>query len=348
MLWPFRRSQNRDQLVISWHAGTLAYVQASQAKDGRFHIKRMGVERQGNTSAEEFDSRLAALGVKTQSAQILLRPEQYQLLQIESPAVAPEELRTAARWQIRDMVETHMDDLTLDVVKVGDAQQRAGGHLFVVAASNAVIREVMRISQAMHSQAEVIDIQDMAQRNLQSVWSRNNGSLDRAHASLVVTDDDAALLTICAHEELFYSRRIDLGEGFMRSSWGDSALVMDSDADDDADEEELTLQEYGSPNQDYRDSALTAGNENRLQRVIVEIQRSLDLWDRTWPKLVLDQVSVYAGARTFELATWLRQELGQAVFPLDVEAQFPGFQKGSEADRQLCWPLLGGLMRNIN
>jgi MSHA biogenesis protein MshI len=344
MQWPFSRSLKRDQLVFSWHAGALAYVQASHAKDGRCHVKRFGVERQGSASAQDFESRLAALGFKAQDVRVMLRPEQYQLLQIDTPAVAPEELRTAARWQIRDMVEAHMDDLTLDVIKVGNDHERAGGHLFVVAASNSQIRDVLRISQAMHCETAVIDVQDLAQRNLQSAWSRNNGSLSRAHASMVVTDDHQALLTICAHEELFYSRRIDLGEGFMRSNWGDSALPVEAEVQGD----ELSLLVDDMEAQARPGMGLTQDDENRLQRVVIEIQRSLDLWDRSWPKLVLDQLSVYAGARTYEMATWLRQQLGQAVYPLDVDAQFPGFQGGSDADRQICWPLLGELMRNID
>lgn len=272
----------------------------------------------------------------------MLRPEQYQLLQIDTPAVAPEELRTAARWQIREMVDAHLDDLTLDVLKVGDEQQRANTHLFVVVASNAVIRDVLRVGQGMRCQVAVIDIHDLAQRNLQSAWSRNNGSLDRAHASMVVTDDNQALLTISARHELFYSRRIDLGEGFMRSSWGATVPVVEPD------ESELTFatDEYTLDSPVALD--LPAGDENRLQRVVVDIQRSLDLWDRTWPMLVLDQLSVFAGARTLEMAQWLRQELGQAVYPLDLSDLFPGFEGGSDADRQLCWPLLGALMRNAD
>lgn len=346
MRWPFRRSLNRDQLVIAWYDGKLAYVHASLAKDGRFNVKRFGVEHQGSDSSEDFESRLAALGFKAQGMRVMLRPEQYQLLQIETPGVAPEELRTAARWQIRDMVESHMDDLTIDVLKVGDDQQRAGGNLFVVVASNAVIRDVMRVSQAMRCETTVIDVQDLAQRNLQTAWSRHNGSLNRAHASMVVTDDHQALLTISANEELFYSRRIDLGEGFMRSSWSNSAVPVSVPAE--VDETELTLLSDVADREAGYGVGLMAADEDRLQRVVIEIQRSLDLWDRTWPKLVMDQVSVYAGARTEELAVWLREQLGQAVYPLDLDNMFPGFVGGSDADRQLCWPLLGVLMRNID
>jgi MSHA biogenesis protein MshI len=331
MRWPGQRTRANAGLVIAWSGHALAYVQAQPLKDGRQEVLRFGVERQGNDSPEDFAKRLAALGFKGRAALAMLRSTQYQLLQIDAPAVPPEELRTAARWQIRDMVDVHMDDLTLDVMRVGDDKVRATGHLFVVAASNALIREVMGIGQALRCTVEVIDIQDMAQRNLQSAWARRNGDLGRAHAALVLTDDHQALLTISANEELFYTRRIELGEGFIQAGWGDGAVPAQVSAGGNV------AAEPGL--------GMSLGDADRTQRVVVEVQRSLDLWDRTWPMLVLDRISVYAGERSDELARWLGQELGQPVTSLDVSALFPGFEGGTEADRLLCWPLLGALMR---
>ena len=335
MRWLDRRKRQRDQLVIAWAPGELAYVHASMDKAGRYQIHRFGVERQGSDSQEDFLKRLSELGFKGRFAQIMLRPPQYQLLQIEAPAVAPEELRTAARYQIRDMVDVHIDDLTLDVMRVGDDKVRTNGYMFVVAAANALIREVMAIGQAMRCTVRVIDIQDLAQRNLQTLWARRISDLTHAHAALVVTDDSQALLTISANEELFYSRRIELGAGFMRAGWGEGVLP------EQAFEAELALAPAGADL-----AASGAGESDRSQRIVVEVQRSLDLWERTWPKLLLGQISVYAGERTDELARWMEQELGHTVKSLDVAEQFPGFAGGSETDRLLCWPLLGALMRN--
>ena len=64
--------------------------------------------------------RLKGLGLKGAQATIMLRAEQYQLLQIDTPAVPPVELRAAARYQVREMLQTHVDDVTIDVIRVGD------------------------------------------------------------------------------------------------------------------------------------------------------------------------------------------------------------------------------------
>ena len=323
--WFKRRARQRHGLVLAWDGAALAYVQAHQERPELFRVQRFGVLRPGEDGAEAFARRLAGLGLKGQAALGMLRPAQYQILQIEAPAVPPEELRTAARWQIREMVNQHLDDLTLDVLKVGDDEVRATGSLFVVAAGNAEIRSLMQTAQALRCEVDVIDIHDLAQRNLQSALARRLGISGRAHAAVVVSDDSQALLTICANDELFYTRRIDLGEGFMQAGWGAGAEA--------GAEAGLTL-------------AIPGQEGDRAQRLVVEIQRSLDLWDRTWPMLVLDRILVQAGARTGEMAQWLGQELGQAVMPLDVSALFPGFEGGSDEDRQLCWPLLGVLLRS--
>jgi len=320
-----RRGRQVEQLVLAWDGQVLAYVQARHEGGDLYRVQRFGVLRTGGDSPAETARQLAALGLRGKAVRAMLRPAQYQILQIDAPAVAPEELRTAARWQIREMVNVHVDDLTLDVLKVGDERVRATGSVFVVAAASAVIREVMQTAQAARCSVEVIDIQDLAQRNLQSALARRLGTPERAHAAIVMMEDSQALLTICAYDELFYTRRIDLGAGFMQAPWG-----------------------HAAPASAESDLALTPAGQDadRGQRLVVEIQRSLDLWDRTWPMLVLDRISVQAGARTAELAGLLAQELGQAVLPLDVSALFPGFDGGSEADRQLCWPLLGVLLRH--
>lgn len=320
-----RRASQTEQLVLAWDGRVLAYVQARQEAADRYRVQRFGVLRaQGDKPAEDLARQLMGAGLRGKSVRAMLRPDQYQMLQIDAPAVPPEELKTAARWQIRDMVNMHLDDLTLDVLKVGDERVRSSGSIFVVAAPNAVIRGVMETAQAARCTVDVIDIQELAQRNLQSALARRAGASERAHAAIVMSDDNMALLTICAHDELFYTRRIDLGAGFMQAPWGGSSATAPGVGG------EIVL----------------AQEDERAQRLVVEIQRSLDLWDRTWPMLVLDRIFVQAGARTNEMAGWLSRDLGHSVTALDVRALFPGFEGGSEADRELCWPLLGLLLRS--
>lgn len=355
MRWPWSRRAAGDKLVVSWSGQALAFVRAASRHDGSYEVRQFGVQRQGADSPEDFARRLQGLGLKGCTATAMLRPEQYQLLQIDAPAVPPEELRSAARYQIREMLDTHVDDVTLDVMRVGDGSEKTGAHLFVVAAQNAVVRSVLDLSQTLQWDLSVVDIQETAQRNLQSAVARRDGRLDRASAALVLGDERQAVLTICANEELFYTRRLELPEGFMAGAWGQGAATAVTQSDAYAPVEEYVPDysvggvSYGT---DYTGASATTGSRNldadgddQAQRFLVEVQRSLDLWDRSWSSRPLNGVFVHAGERTGELAQWLGRELGQAVQPLDVAPFFPGFEGGSSQDRALCWPLLGALMR---
>jgi MSHA biogenesis protein MshI len=353
MRWPWKSKSSKDQFIVSWSASTFAYLLARANSDGVFTVQQLGVERQGADSLEDFVRRLQALGLKGLNARVMLRPEQYQLLQIDAPLVSPEELRSAARYQIRDMVNVHIDDITLDVMQVGDGQQKGPAHMFVVAANNQVVREVLALGDALHWTVPVIDIQETAQRNLQSLLAKQEGRLERADAALFICGDQQAVLTISANEELFFSRRLDLPQGFMSMSWGSAHSESQADADAFTPVEEY-VPDYAvggvSHGADYSGAAssTTSGNQaddERVQRFVVEVQRSLDLWDRTWSSMPLAGLRVSAGERSAELATWLAREVGQSVSPMDFAPQFPGLQDVPSDDQLYAAPLLGVLLR---
>lgn len=345
MRWPWQRKSSRDRLVVSWSAGTFAFVRARAQSDGVFAVQQMGIERQGTDSKEDFVRRLQALGLKGLVAHAMLRPEQYQLLQIDTPPVAPEELRAAARFQIREMVNVHIDDITLDVMQVGDGAQKGPNHLFVVAAKNEVVREVIALSDALHWEMPIIDIQENAQRNLQSAIARQDGRLERADAALLITDEQQALLTISANEELFFTRRLDLPPGFLGMAWGAAQDVAADAVPDGFTPVSEYVPDYAGGGAASASASADDGDAERIQRFLVEVQRSLDLWDRTWSSMPLGGLRVYAGERSSEMASWLSREMGQTVASINLGATFGGLDSMAMADQMYCLPMLGVLLR---
>lgn len=351
MRWPWRRRSTNNQLIVSWSGGVLAYVLARPQANGTFAIKAAGVERRGDSSLESFADRLAALGLTGVPAVGMLRPEQYQFLQIDAPKVPPEEMRAAARYMVKEMVTAHIDDVTLDVLKVGDGNYKANEHLFVVVATNALVREFLDLSDAMKWDMHVMDVQETAQRNLQSALARKEQRAERADALLTIADDRQGVLTISANDELFFTRRLDLPAGFTTMDWlqesepavaevAQGFVPVSEYVPDYAVRGESYGTDYSAGSTDY-----SAGANAPHQRVLVELQRSLDLWDRTWSALPLQGVRVAAGARSAEMAQWLTRDLGQTVLAIDLAAQFPGWASLPEGDRMECWPLLGVLLR---
>ena len=356
MRWPWQRRPSTDRLVCAWVDQTLSYVLARQQADGRFEVVGLGSQAQGGDSLETFASSLQQLGLQGLNATFMLRSDQYQLLQIDTPAVPPEELRSAARYLIKDMLQSHVDDVTLDVVRVGDGKQHANPHSFVVAALNTVVRANMDLADAMDWHVSVIDIQEMAQRNLQSALAGVPQAQQQANAALVILPGQQALLTICATDELYYTRRFDVPEGFLTADWGQGVAPQASPNDAYTPVEEYVPDYAGSTEPDYleyapktvanpptRDAATFSAD--KAQRMVVEVQRSLDVWDRTWTRVPLGQFRVFAGERSGELAQWLGAQIGQSLLPMDVTSLFAGLDAAALAQHPLCLSLLGVLLR---
>lgn len=344
--------------MVAWALGSLAFVRG-RYKDGLLEVEDIGQLQKGAGTMEEFVQQLEARGLRGGDATVVLRSEQCMLLQIDAPAVPEEEMRSAARYQIRDLVDLHLDDLTLDILRVGDGREKSANQLFVVAASKAIIQDAMDLAQAAEWNVEIIDVQEMGQRNLQCALAERAGHYDKATATLAVLNERQALLTICANGELFYSRRLDLPEGLLAMEFSSGVEFFD-DAPDaplpHANVDVFTPVEEYVPS--YADPFALGGSEpivhhsaagqydvDRAQRLVVEVQRSIDLWERTWPSLPLATVSVFGGARTDDLASWMSQEMGMVVMPMTLEALYPSVDAVDPSDLMACFPLLGVMLR---
>lgn len=357
MRWPWQAKPSSDHLVLSWHRGEVAYMLANAPVDGVVTVRQAGVISQVGSDPADAARPLLELGFKGLDATLMLSVDQYQLLQIDTPNVPPEELRSAARYQVRDMLQVHVDDVTIDVMRVGDGRQQGAGHSFVVAAPNAEVARVSALVHAIDGQLSVIDIQETAQRNLQNALAQRDGVLERANAALVLVEGQQAVLTISANEELFYTRRFEIPEGFLTATWDQGVAVALPAADGYTPVQEYVPQHGGgdisldsdflvdAPQAAVPPPAHASDDDERAQRLVLEVQRSLDVWDRTWSNLPLNRIRVFAGARSAELADWLTQQLGQPVGTLDVTPVFSGLDAVADADLARCFPLLGVFLR---
>ena len=318
--WPFKRADPAQQLVVSWSEGVLSYVLSQLRTDGAHQVVQSGVALQGGDSLEVFVRRLQGLGLKGRQAQVVLRPAQYQFIQIEAPAVPPEELRAAARYLIKDRLDAPLDELTLDVMRVGDGLQNGVGHLFVAAASNEMLKSIIELSDAMQWSVQLIDVGEASQRNIQLALGTRDANRDQGEVALFFLDERQVLLTVSANQELYYSRRLELPEGLFSLAQLTSTAPLPSFE------------------RDLEDDPLA-------QRFVADIQRSLDALRRTWSSISTDRMQVFAAHRSKEVSVWLGMQLGLKVGVLDAKTLFPGFEGIASAHQVLCLPLMGVLLR---
>jgi Tfp pilus assembly PilM family ATPase len=138
----------------------------------------------------------------------LLEPGDYQLLQVEAPNVPPAELKAAIRWRIKDLLDYHVDDATVDVLDIPpDPTGAARSHsMYAVAARNDAIQACIERFDAAQIPLSVIDIAETAQRNIASLYEDEGRGV-----GLLYLGESSGLFTINFRRELYLARRIEVG-----------------------------------------------------------------------------------------------------------------------------------------
>ena len=240
---------SRLAIGLGAHGVYLAEVKFSGAMP---HVKRCEYHETGAVSAAALEKLCRDANLGGHHFNTLLLPGEYQLLLVEAPNVPAEEMKTAIRWKIKDSLSYHVDNATVDVLQI-PADPSAPGRvqsLFAVAAANDNIQKRMALFEQAKLKLDVIDIPEMAQRNIAALFEQEGRAL-----ALLAFDDNGGLLTFTSGGELYMSRRTEISVGQLRDA-----------------------------NENLR--------EQSRDRVELELQRSLDYFDRQFHYLPLDHVLV--------------------------------------------------------
>ena len=165
---------------------------------------------------------------------------EYQLLSVEAPNVPAEELVTAVRWRLKDLIDFPVEQATVDVLGIpaDQAAQGRGAALFAIAARSSLIAERQNLFADAAVPLAVIDIPEMAQRNMSALIAADGRGL-----AMLSFHADGGLLTVTYNGELYLSRRID-----------------------------ATLDHVREPDSERRQAS--------YDKITLELQRSLDHFDR--------------------------------------------------------------------
>jgi MSHA biogenesis protein MshI len=262
---------------------------------------------QANAEAlEKAGKEIAAGGFRCSA---LLAGGEYQVLAVEAPNVAPDELKTAVRWRLKDMLDFPIDDATIDVLDVpvdSNAAVRSQQTLFAVAARNSVVRPRQQLFAAAKVGLSVIDIPEMAQRNVSALLEPQGRGV-----AMLSFGRDGGLLTVSYNAELYLARRIDV------------TLDQLLDADHDR-------------------------KHHSFDKVTLELQRSLDHFERQFSFISVARL-VLAPSTVTGLEEYLSSHLYMPVESLDLATVFDLAHAPELADKarqQRFFLPLGAALRN--
>lgn len=263
-----RNNKTADWMAFDFRDGGVCVATISRPSGAMPKVNMAGFHAAAGAAPEALLQKIGKeLHADRYRCTMLLAAGDYQLLSVDAPNVPPDELKTAIRWRLKDMLDYRVDDATIDVLDVPVNQNAAvRSHLmYAVAARSQTIEQRQTQFGNAKIPLSVIDIPEMAQRNLSALLEPEGRGV-----AMLSFEPDGGLLTITFAGELYLSRRIDAA----------LAQLTSSDVEQQA---------------AFHD------------RVTLELQRSLDHFDRqyhfiTLSKLVLGPLGKAAAGLSAHLA----------------------------------------------
>lgn len=279
----FRKNKkSAGWLVVYMQPGSVLVASIKRLPASRPQIEladRFSIE--GTTVSAVLEKKVRELHAEQYDMIHLLAGDEYQMLSVEAPNVPVDELRKAIRWRLKDMLDVHVDDVTIDVLDVPlDKNAVSRNHaMYAVCARNQLVAQRQSLFDDAKLPLRVIDIPEMAQRNIASLFESEGRGL-----AMLSFDELGGLLTISFAGELYLSRRID-----------------------------VSLRQLAQPDEESRRTA--------YERVTLELQRSLDHFDRQYHYITLNKLLLAPlGTAVPGLDTYLAEQLYVPVEIVDLTA----------------------------
>ena len=244
------KNKEAGWMSLAWSEEALCVAHSRPGHDGKPVVTICGMTQANPGNPASIAKAARDMQMARYRCTSLLDLDEYQMLVVEAPNVPPDELKTAMRWRVKDMLDYHIDDATLDVLDIPpDRQGPSRGHsMYAVAARNEVIQKRVAQCDDARIPLEVIDIPEMAQRNIANLLAQPGRGV-----ALLSFNERAGLLTVSFEGELYLARHIDV-------SWRDLAQAGPEE------------------------------KQNLFDRVTLELQRSVDHLERQFQFVGVNQL----------------------------------------------------------
>ncbi len=301
----FGKKQRPGWLCLNLHADRIDLSHVLVAGKPRPEILLCESFRKEGGDVETLKRLRKELNLERYQCTTLLKSGEYQTFAVDAPAVPAAEAKNAVRWSLKDMIDYPVETAMVDALHIpgGDHAGRAA-QMLAVSARNEAIAATVRPFNDADINLEVIDIPELAQRNVARLLEEEGRGL-----AMLCFDNAGAMLTFTSGGELYQARQI-----------------------------EVSLKDFESG----------VDVEARYDRVTLELQRSLDNFDRQFRNLAVSRLIVSQVPDGERLIEYLGTNLSVPVVMLDLEqvVDFPGVPELRDPLRQSqCLQLIGAAMR---
>ena len=213
-----RRSRaGRVGLAVGPDGLAVAYIDAS----GR--LSHCQFHQQIGDSSQLLADLVVERGWQDMPCSIVLHPVYYQLLLAEAPPVQSDELASAVRWKVKELLEYPLAEAAIDYFPLPDDAYRGRKNmLYVAALRKATLHSLVEPVEASGLQVDCVEISELALHNIISRLPAEGGG-----TALVQLYEGEGIINLVEDGAIYLSRRLDIGlEKF--SAAGDNTLFFDA------------------------------------------------------------------------------------------------------------------------
>ena len=305
----FRNKRQPGWLALSLGQDNIDLVHVTRAPNGKPEIALCDTYRKEGSNAATMARLRKELKLNGYRCTTLLRSEEYQIHQVDAPNVPRAEMKAAARWRVKELVDYPIDAATVDVLDIPvDPEAPSRNHsIYAVTARNSVIESYVELFHAADLALEAIDIPDLAQRNIAALFE----PAERGVAMLAFYPNEG-VLTFTRGGELYLARRIEVS----------LAQLIAADAE---------------------------RRTQYFERIALELQRSLDHFDRQYQYVTVAKLLLAPMPQDIGLPQYLAANIYVPVETIDLAAvmSFPGVPELKHPARQAqCLATIGAALRD--
>lgn len=246
----------------------------------------------------------SARQLKSYACTTLMAAGDYTVSQVDAPNVPAAERKEAVRWGLKELVDYPVDSACIDVLDVPMDGVGAGRQASLFAVSAPEQAVRKRIASFEAARIPLLAV------DIPELAQRNVAALfedENRGLAFLRLDDKGGTLTLTFHGELIALRRVEIS----------STQLADSDA---------------------------GRREMAMDRLVLELQRSLDNFDRQYSHVPISKLVVAAYPQPENLVGALGENLYVPVLAMDLAQvmDFPGLPDLAEPQRQVMNLLLIG------
>lgn len=255
-----------------------------QANIPQWTIAAWGEIPYTENDVNEVKKLINTLNLKHYHCTSILGLFETQLFEIEKPPVTKEEMATAVRWKVKEMVEMPLEEMVIDTFEIVPPSSitsyaNRAPQIYVTVANKNTINDSFKKYSQVGIPLEVIDIDELAQRNIANLFED-----EKKGFVLLSFTEEGGLLTISYQNELYFYRRLDISL--------DQLLEL-KDADYDR-------------------------RYKVLDRITTELQRSLDKVERQYSFISLNKIYISPLPAEIGLENYLHSNLYITTETLDL------------------------------